>query len=79
MAVLVVADHDNASLKDNTHKTVTAALALSPDVDVLVAGSGIAGVAAEAAKIAGVRKVLTARATAWANRSPKIWPPASSR
>ena len=43
MAVLVVADHDNASLKDNTHKTVTAALALSPDVDVLVAGSGVAG------------------------------------
>jgi electron transfer flavoprotein alpha subunit len=60
MAVLVVADHDNASLKDNTHKTVTAALALSPDVDVLIAGSGVAGVAAEAAKITGVRKVLTA-------------------
>jgi electron transfer flavoprotein alpha subunit len=60
MAVLVVADHDNSSLKDNTHKTVTAALALSGDVDVLVAGQGVAGVAAEAAKIAGVRKVLTA-------------------
>ena len=60
MAVLVIADHDNASLKDNTHKTVTAALALSGDVDVLVAGLGVAGVAAEAAKIAGVRKVLVA-------------------
>ena len=60
MAVLVVADHDNSSLKDNTHKTVTAALALSGDVDVLVAGQGVAGVAAEAAKITGVRKVLTA-------------------
>jgi electron transfer flavoprotein alpha subunit len=60
MAVLVVADHDNLSLKDNTHKTVTAALALSPDVDVLVAGQGVAAVAAEAAKVAGVRKVLTA-------------------
>src|SRR5271155_4422721 len=60
MAVLVVADHDNASLKDNTHKTVTAALGLSSDVDVLVAGQGVAGVAAQAAKIAGVRKVLTA-------------------
>jgi electron transfer flavoprotein alpha subunit len=60
MAVLVVADHDNTSLKDNTHKTVTAALALSGDVDVLVAGQGVAGVAAEAAKIEGVRKVLTA-------------------
>jgi electron transfer flavoprotein alpha subunit len=60
MAVLVVADHDNTSLKDNTHKVVTAALALSPDVDVLVAGQGVAAVAGEAAKIAGVRKVLTA-------------------
>jgi len=60
MAVLVIADHDNASMKDNTHKTVTAALAISGDVDVLVAGQGVAAVAAEAAKIAGVRKVLVA-------------------
>src|SRR5688500_13440522 len=60
MAVLVVADHDNSTLKDNTHKTVTAALAISGDVDVLVAGSNTAAIAAEAAKIAGVRKVLTA-------------------
>jgi electron transfer flavoprotein alpha subunit len=64
MAVLVVADHDNQSLKDNTHKTVTAALALSSEVDVLVAGQGVAGVAAEAAKVAGVRKVLTAESDA---------------
>ena len=60
MAVLVIADHDNASLKDNTHKTVTAALALSGDVDILVAGSGAKAVADAAAKIAGVRKVLLA-------------------
>ena len=60
MAVLVVADHDNSTLKDNTHKVVTAALAISGDVDVLVAGSSTAAIAAEAAKIAGVRKVLTA-------------------
>ena len=60
MAVLVVADHDNTSLKDNTNKTVTAAKAISPDVDILVAGQGVAGVAAEAAKIEGVRKVLVA-------------------
>ena len=64
MAVLVVADHDNQELKDTTHKTVTAALALSPDVDVLVAGMGIADVAAHAAKISGVRKVLTAESDA---------------
>jgi electron transfer flavoprotein alpha subunit len=60
MAVLVVADHDNVELKDTTNKTVTAALALSPDVDVLVAGKSVAAVAAQAAKITGLRKVLTA-------------------
>jgi electron transfer flavoprotein alpha subunit len=64
MAVLVVADHDNAELKDTTNKTVTAALKLSSDIDVLVAGRGIADVAAEAAKIDGVRKVLTAESDA---------------
>ncbi|RYF94589.1 MAG: electron transfer flavoprotein subunit alpha/FixB family protein [Caulobacteraceae bacterium] len=60
MAVLVVADNDNAHLRDTTHKTVTAALALSSDVDVLVMGSGAQSVADAAAKIAGVRKVLLA-------------------
>ena len=64
MAVLVIADHDNASLKDSTHKTVTAALALSGDVDVLVAGSGAKAVAEAAGKIAGVRKVLLAESDA---------------
>ena len=60
MAVLVIADHDNASLKDNTEKTVTAALKLSSDVDLLVAGKGCKAVADAAAKITGVRKVLLA-------------------
>jgi electron transfer flavoprotein alpha subunit len=64
MAVLVFADHDGSTLKDNTHKTVTAAKALSPDVDVLVAGQDVAAVAAEAARIEGVRKVLTAESPA---------------
>jgi electron transfer flavoprotein alpha subunit len=60
MAVLVIADHDNATLRDATHKTVTAALKLSSDVDVLVAGQGAKAVADAAAKIDGVRKVLFA-------------------
>lgn len=60
MAVLVVADNDNAHLRDTTNKTVTAALGLSSDVDVLVMGSGAQAVADAAAKIAGVRKVLLA-------------------
>jgi len=60
MAVLVIADHDNATLKDSTHKTVSAALQVSGDVDVLVAGQGCKAVAEQAAKIQGVRKVLLA-------------------
>jgi electron transfer flavoprotein alpha subunit len=60
MAVLVVADNDNAHLRDTTHKTVTAALQISGDVDVLVLGQGADAVAAAAAKIAGVRKVVLA-------------------
>jgi electron transfer flavoprotein alpha subunit len=65
MAVLVVAEHDNASVKDATNKTVTAALQLSGDVDVLVAGVGASGAAAGAAGIAGVRKVLHAEGDAF--------------
>jgi len=60
MAVLVLADHDNASLKDSTHKTVSAAQAIGGDVDVLVAGQNAKAVAEAASKIAGVRKVLLA-------------------
>ena len=62
MASLVIADHDNQSLKDNTHKVVTAAAALGADIDVVVAGAGCAGVAEAAAKISGVGKVLLADA-----------------
>jgi len=58
MAVLVIADHDNAALNDATAKTVTAAAAFGGDVDVLVAGEGAGDVAAAAAQISGVRKVL---------------------
>ena len=64
MAVLVIADHDNAHLRDTTHKTVTAAQKLSSDVDVLVLGKGAQGAADQAAKIAGVRKVLLAEGDA---------------
>jgi electron transfer flavoprotein alpha subunit len=60
MAVLVVAEHDNASLKDATNKVVTAAKAMGGDVDVLVAGSNAGAAAQAAAKIEGVRKVLHA-------------------
>ncbi|MFZ4121453.1 MAG: electron transfer flavoprotein subunit alpha/FixB family protein [Caulobacterales bacterium] len=62
MAVLVVAEHDNATVKEATSKVVTAALAMSEQVDVLVAGQNAAAAAQAAAAIAGVRKVLHADA-----------------
>jgi len=60
MSVLVYAEHDNATLKAATLNVVTAALAIDSDVTVLVAGSGCGAVAEEAAKVAGVTKVLVA-------------------
>ncbi|HUE64664.1 MAG TPA: electron transfer flavoprotein subunit alpha/FixB family protein [Rhizomicrobium sp.] len=62
MASLVIAEHDNAVLKDATHKTVTAAAQVSQPVHVLVAGENCAAVADAAAKIEGVEKVLLADA-----------------
>ncbi len=66
MTALVIAEHDNASIKGATLNTVTAAAALGGDVHVLVAGHNAAGAAAAAAQIAGVAKVLHADAAALA-------------
>ena len=60
MTALVIAEHDNASLKGATLNTVTAAAACGGDVHVLVAGHHAAGAAQAAAQIAGVSKVLHA-------------------
>lgn len=60
MTALVIAEHDNASLKAATLNTVTAAAACGGDVHVLVAGENAAAVAQAAAQIAGVSKVLHA-------------------
>jgi electron transfer flavoprotein alpha subunit len=60
MTALVIAEHDNASLKGATLNTVTAAAACGGDVHVLVAGENAAAVAQAAAQIAGVSKVLHA-------------------
>jgi len=61
MAVLVIADHDGSHLRDSTNKTITAATALSGDVDVLVYGDGVSVVADQVAKVEGVRKVLVSQ------------------
>jgi electron transfer flavoprotein alpha subunit len=58
LASLVIAEHDNQSLKAATLNAVAAALQCSADVDVLVAGSSADAVATAAAQIAGVRKVI---------------------
>ena len=60
MTALVIAEHDNASIKGATLNTVTAAIACGGEVHVLVAGHNAAAAAAAAAQIAGVVKVLHA-------------------
>ncbi len=60
MTTLLLAEHDNQSLSDQTAKALTAAAAIGGDVHVLVAGKGAQGVADEAAKLDGVSKVLLA-------------------
>ena len=60
MAILVYAEHDNKELKKATLNTVTAASKIGGDIVVLVAGFGCEGVAEQAAKVAGVSKVLCA-------------------
>ena len=67
MTSLVIAEHDNASIKGATLNTVTAAAQCGGDVHVLVAGSNAAAAAAAAAKIAGATKVLHADADAFAH------------
>ena len=62
MTTLLIADHANASLKDATHKAVTAAKALGSAVHVLVAGLNCRPAAEAAARIEGVEKVLLADA-----------------
>ena len=60
MAVLLIAEHDNTTLKDSTAKTLAAAKALGGPVDILVAGHNARGVADAAAKLAGASKVILA-------------------
>ena len=64
MSILVIAEHDNASLKGATLNTVTAALACGGEVHVLVAGHNAAGAAQAATQVAGVAKVLHADSAA---------------
>lgn len=60
MAILLIAEHNNQSLKTETHKVVQAATAIGGDITILVAGANCAAAATEAAAINGVSKVLVA-------------------
>ena len=60
MKILVIAEHNNAGLKPETHKAVAAALQLGQQVEVLVAGANCESVAFAAAKLQGVTKVWLA-------------------
>ncbi len=71
MSILVLAEHDNDSIKTATLNTVTAALAIGDDVHVLVAGADCQAAAAAAAEIAGVAKVICADARAYAHQLPE--------
>jgi electron transfer flavoprotein alpha subunit len=67
MAALVIAEHDNASLKASTLNTVTAAVQCSNEVHILIAGHDCAAAAAAAAQITGVTKVLIAEGAQFAD------------
>ena len=68
LASLVIAEHDNQSLKAATLNAVAAALQISPEVDILVAGNGTDAVAQAASQIAGVRKVIQVDSPALADQ-----------
>ena len=68
MAILLFADHDNASLSEQTAKALTAAAQIGAEVDILIAGKDAAAAASQAAALAGVRNVLLAEADALEHR-----------
>src|SRR3954468_14679776 len=68
MSVLIIAEHDNATLKPATLHVVTAAQKIGGDIHILVAGQGVDGAAAAAAKVGGVAKVLKADDAAYAHQ-----------
>jgi electron transfer flavoprotein alpha subunit len=68
MSTLVIAEHDNSSLKTATLNAVAAAQVMGADIDILVAGADCGGAAAAAAAVPGVGKVLVADNAAYAHQ-----------
>jgi len=71
MSILVIAEHDNGSIKTSTLNTVTAAQAIGSDIHVLVAGVDCQGAVTAAAEISGVAKVISADNEAYAHQLPE--------
>ena len=72
MAALVLAEHDQHSLKMATHHAVSAAKQCTNEVDILIVGDDVDAIAQEASKIEGVRKVIYANAPHFANQLPEV-------
>ncbi len=79
MAILLLADHDNQTVSDQTAKALTAASQIGGDVHVLVAGAGAKAAAESAAKLTGVSKVLLADGADYAHGLAEPLRPSSSR
>lgn len=75
MSILVIAEHDNGTLKKATLNTVSAAAAIGGDIDILVAGSGCDAAAQEAAQTAGVGKVIVADNACYEHQLPEAVAP----
>ncbi|MDA8795708.1 FAD-binding protein [Gammaproteobacteria bacterium] len=75
MTTLVVAEHDNASIKSATRNTITAAAELGAEITLLVVGTDCQAAANEAASIAGVAKVLVADSAVYAHQLPEAVAP----
>ena len=71
MRSLILVDHDGVSISPSTFNTVTAAMQIGADVDLLVAGNDCSAVAEQAGRIAGVAKVWLAEAAHLADQSPE--------
>jgi len=67
MSILVIAEHDNGSLKPATLNSVTAAQAIGGEIDILVVGSDCQSAAEQAAQVAGIAKILVADNAVYAN------------
>ena len=75
MSTLVIAEHDNSSLKKSVLNTITAASSIDGPVDVLIAGADCQAAAAAAAAVAGVRAVIIADGVAYLNQLPEAVAP----